>query len=261
MAGRVNASPPQRGRVEISHRLLGRIAAHICTAPDEFLAGPKCDVERDQLRVRAAEASCPGKKLLFDLVPQDHHAVLVLNGGLTLPVRPLRRPCSLLGEQGDEPLWRAGRVGLPRSRVLHGQWIGHTGGTHPPRDHVDLHLHHVRRRRRAQTAIRPLLRIRFRLRHYRSSPFAVAMDTACSARRLADLRPRADSRWSTPNRASRSRCSTTITAALGSARTRCSLRRLPFRPEPISLTTSLTARPAAFAPSTTRMACRSRPPL
>jgi hypothetical protein len=41
----------------------------------------------------------------------------------------------------------------------------------------------------------------------------------------------ADSRCSTPKRASRSRCSTTITLASGSDKTRRSLGRLPFSPD------------------------------
>src|SRR5574342_683095 len=65
-------------------------------------------------------------------------------------------------------------------------------------------------------------------------------------------------RCSTPNRVSRSRCSTTNTVAAGSDRTLVSLRRCPFIPDPTSVTTWSTAKPRPVAPATTRPTCRSR---
>ena len=65
------------------------------------------------------------------------------------------------------------------------------------------------------------------------------------------LRPCADSaasRYSTPRRASRSRCSTTIMAARGSASTRRSLGRRPLTPGPTSVATSAAVTPCAVAP-------------
>jgi len=47
-------------------------------------------------------------------------------------------------------------------------------------------------------------------------------------------------------------CSTTIMPTAGSDRTRCNFRRFPFRPDPISMTTSATGRPRPVAPATTR---------
>ena len=59
----------------------------------------------------------------------------------------------------------------------------------------------------------------------------------------------AAARYSTPNRASRSRCSTTIVVACGSASSRRSFARLPFSPAPTSATTSATASPSWVAHS------------
>ena len=68
----------------------------------------------------------------------------------------------------------------------------------------------------------------------------------------------AASRCSTPNLASRSRCSTTTTPAEGSDRIRLSFGRFPFSPEPTSVTTSPTACPLAVAHSASRATWRSR---
>lgn len=66
------------------------------------------------------------------------------------------------------------------------------------------------------------------------------------------------SRCSTPKRASRSRCFTTITLASGSDKMRRSLGRLPFRPEPTSHTTCPTPKSRSVAHAVRRATCRSR---
>src|SRR3989454_6457297 len=71
-------------------------------------------------------------------------------------------------------------------------------------------------------------------------------DSAVTSRRPVE--ESAASRCSTPNRARRSRCSTTMVVALGSASRRASLRRLEFMPEPTSVTTSLTESPWGGGP-------------
>ncbi len=70
----------------------------------------------------------------------------------------------------------------------------------------------------------------------------------------------AASRCSKPKRASRSRCSTTMIAAVGSTRTLASLRRLSFIPEPGSVTTSSTDKPDDLVHSVSRDTWRSRSP-
>src|SRR6266508_202395 len=88
----------------------------------------------------------------------------------------------------------------------------------------------------------------------RSSPLSPG-STTTSRRPCADS---AASSCSTPKRASRSRCSTMITVACGSASSRLSFGRLPSKPEPTSVTTSATATPCPVAHAVSRATCRSR---
>ena len=69
---------------------------------------------------------------------------------------------------------------------------------------------------------------------------------------------RAASRCWTPKRVSRSRCSTRMADTYRSASSRRTLRRLPFRPEPTSVTTPCTGSPPAVAHAVTRATYRSK---
>jgi hypothetical protein len=67
----------------------------------------------------------------------------------------------------------------------------------------------------------------------------------------------AASRCSTPNRARRSRCSTTIPPTRGSARIFRSVARSPFTPDPTPVTVASSVIPRSPASCATRPACRS----
>ena len=68
----------------------------------------------------------------------------------------------------------------------------------------------------------------------------------------------ADSTYSDPKRAKRSRCSTMIVAADGSDSRRLNLARLPFNAEPTSVTTRSTRCPFSVAHLVTLATCKSR---
>ena len=92
----------------------------------------------------------------------------------------------------------------------------------------------------------------------RTRSSALSPPPATSTRR--PYAAKAASRYSTPKRASRSRCPATITMADGSDKTRRSFGRFPFTPEPTSRTTPATTTPCAAAHPATRPAGRPAGP-